>query len=129
MSEDIYPPIIPHLKGKIVRYKIQHVEPVKITSDTKNILDKSKEVTIFCDLMQIDRIGFLNTISRHIMFATKIMIKNRKIKNIADGFTQVHKLYLQRGFNITLMNADINFERICREMNDLGINLNYASKK
>ena len=79
MSEDIYEPSIPHLKVKTVRHKIQHVEPVKIKSVPKNILDKYKEVTICCDLMHTNGIGFPNTISRHIMFATGSMIKNRKI--------------------------------------------------
>ena len=42
MAEDIYGPIIPHLKGNKVRCKIQHVDPVKITSVTKTMLDKYK---------------------------------------------------------------------------------------
>ena len=87
MAEDIYGASIPHLKGKTVRRKIQHVEPVKITSFPKTILDKYKEVIICCDLMHISGIVFLNTISGHIMFATVIMIKNRKTENIADGIT------------------------------------------
>ena len=35
MAEDIYGASIPHLKVKTVRRKIQHVEPVKITSFPK----------------------------------------------------------------------------------------------
>ena len=106
MAEYIYGTRISHLKGKTVRRKIQHVEPVNITSVPQTILDKYKEVTICCDLIHINGIGFLNTISRHIIFATGSMIKNRKVDNIADGITQVHKLYLQRGFNITHMHTD-----------------------
>ena len=109
MAVDIYGPSIPHLKVKTVRRKVQHVEPVNITSVTKTILDKYKEVTIYCDLMHINGIGFLNTISQHIMFATGIMTKTRKIENIADVITQVHKLYLQHGFKITPMNTDCDF--------------------
>ena len=60
--------------------------------------------------MHINVIGLLNTISRHIIFATGSMIKNRKIENIADATTQVHKLYLHNGFNITHMHADREFE-------------------
>ena len=46
MAEDIYGSSIPQLKFKTVRRKIQHVEPVKITSVPKTILDKYKETTI-----------------------------------------------------------------------------------
>ena len=42
MSEDIYGPSIPHLKGKTMRRNIQHVEPVKIPGVPKTILDKYK---------------------------------------------------------------------------------------
>ena len=55
-------------------------------------------------------IGFLNTISRHIMFATGSMIKNRKFEHIAYGITLVHKLYLQLGFKITHMHTNFEFE-------------------
>ena len=63
------------------------------------------------------------------MFATGSMIKNRKVENIADGITQVNKLYLQRGFKITHMHTDCEFKPLNKEMNALGINLNCASKK
>ena len=108
---------------------VQHVESIKITNPPKTILDKYKEVTICCDLMHINGIVFLITISRHIMFATRIMIKNRKVEHIADGITQVHKLYLQSGFTITHTHTDCEFEPLRKEMTALGINLNCASKK
>ena len=105
------------------------MEPVKITRVPNTILDKCKEVTICCDLMHTNGIGFPNTISRHIMFATRIMIKNPKVENIADGTTKVHKLYLQSDFNITSMHTDCEFKPLHKEMTALGINLNCASKK
>ena len=46
MAEDIYEPSIPYLKVKIVWRKIQYVDPVKIKSVSKTILDKYNEVTI-----------------------------------------------------------------------------------
>ena len=110
MTEGVYGPSIPHLKGKIVRRKIQHVEFAKITSVPKTILDKYKEVTILCDIIHINLIVFLNNISQNIMFVTGSMIKNRKIENIADGIIQVHKLYLQNGCKITHMHTDCEFE-------------------
>ena len=129
MADDKYGPSIPHLKGKTVRRKIQNVEPVKITSVPKTTLDNYKDIIIYCELMHINEIGLLNIISRHIMFSTGSMIKNRKIENIADGITKVHKLYLKHGFKITHMHTDCDFEPLKKEMTDIGINLNCASKK
>ena len=129
MYEDIYGPSISHLKGKTVRRKIQQFEPVKITSVPKTILDNYKEATICCDLIHINEIGFINTISRHIMFDSGSMTKNRKIENIKDGIIQVHKLYLQYGFKITHMPASCDFEALCKEMTTIGINLNFALEK
>ena len=79
--------------------------------------------------MHINGIGLLVTKSRHIMFATGSMIKSRKVEHIADGITQVHKLYLQNGFNITHMHTDFEFEPLRKDMTALGIKLKFASKK
>ena len=40
MSEEIYLPSVPHLQDKIVRHKIQHVEPIIIPSVPKGIFDR-----------------------------------------------------------------------------------------
>ena len=106
MAKDIYGPRLTHLKGKIVLRKIQHMEPVNVLSVTKTILDKYEKVAIFCDLININIIGFLNTIMWHIMFVIGSMTKNRKMKNIADGITQVHKLYLKHGLKVIRIQSD-----------------------
>ena len=46
MAEDIYGHSITDLKGKTLWCKIYHVEPVKITSVPKTILDKYKKFAI-----------------------------------------------------------------------------------
>ena len=63
MAEDIYGPSVSYLKGRTVRHKIQHMEPIIVTNFPKEILDRYKKVTLFCDLMHINGTGFLNTIS------------------------------------------------------------------
>ena len=79
--------------------------------------------------MHINGIGLLITISRHIMFATGSIIKNRKVEHIADGIRQAQKLYLQSSFNITHMHTNCEFEPLQKEMTTLGIKLNCASKE
>ena len=62
------------------------------------------------------------------MFATGGVIKNLKIENIVDVITQVHKLYLKRGFEMTHTHTDCEFEPLRNEITALGIKLNCASK-
>ena len=78
MAGDIYGLSVPYLQGKTVRHKFQHVEPIIVPNVPKVILDIYKKLILCCDLMHINGIGFLNTISRHIMFATGSMIKIEK---------------------------------------------------
>ena len=69
MDEYIYGNSVPHFQGKTVRHKIQQVELTIIPNVPKVILNKYNKVTLFCDLMYINVIGLLNTISRHNMLA------------------------------------------------------------
>ena len=78
--------------------------------DGGRIRGEYNKVALWCDLMHINGIGFLNTISLHIIFATVSMIKNRKVDNIEYGIKQFNKLYLQLGFNIYRIHADSEFE-------------------
>ena len=106
MAEYIYGPILPHFQGKAVLHKVNRVEPIIVPNVPKGILDRYKKVYLCCDLIYINCTGLLNTISRHSMFVTGIMIKNRKLKNIKDEIKQVNKIYLQRDFSITHIHAN-----------------------
>ena len=57
------------------------------------------------------------------------MIKNRKVKNIEDGIKHVNKLYLQRGFKITIIHYDSGSEPLRAYMADLGVSPNFVFKK
>ena len=78
--------------------------------------------------MHINGIVLLNTISRYILFGTGSMIKYRKTENIEDGIKQVKELYLKRGFKITRIHADSEFEPIHPEVDELDISLICVSK-
>ena len=46
MSEDIYVPSVPHLQGKKVRHKVQHVYPTIVPNFPKGNLDRQKNATL-----------------------------------------------------------------------------------
>ena len=80
MAEDIYGPSVSHLQGKTVCHKVMCVGPIIVTNFPKGILYRYKNFTLCCDLVQINSIGFLNTISRHKLFSMGSMIKNRTLR-------------------------------------------------
>ena len=82
MAEDIYGPSVLYLQGNKFCHKLQHVYPIIVPNVPKGILDRYKNATLCYDLMHINSIGFLNTISRHILFSTGSMVKNRNVKII-----------------------------------------------
>ena len=94
MAENIYGTNVPNFQGKTVHHNIQHVVPIIIPNVPEGILGKYRKVTLCCDLMYINGIGFLNAISQHIMFSTGSMIKNRKIDNIEYVIKQAHNICL-----------------------------------
>ena len=106
MYEAIYGTSVPYLQGRTVLHKVYHVEPIVLMNPTQGILDRYNNTTLCCELMHINSIGLLNNISRHILFSTVSMIKNRKVKKIEYGINQVNKLYLHSGLNIDLINSD-----------------------
>ena len=101
------------------------MDPIIVKKVLKVILDKSKNVTLCCNIIHINWIGFLNIISQNILFDTGSMIKNRKTKNIEEGIKQVKKLYLKCGFKITRIHDDSEFETLRTEVADIGIYLSF----
>ena len=92
MAENIYGPSVTHFQGRTVCHKVQYVDTIIVPNFPKDILDRYKNSTLWCDLMQINGIGFLNTISWHIIFATGSMIKNIEVNNIEYVIKQFNKL-------------------------------------
>ena len=82
MAEAIYGKSVSHLKGKIVHHKDHHVEPIIGPNFLKGVFDRNNKVNLCCDLNHINGIGFLNTLSWHILSSTGSTIKIQKLKNI-----------------------------------------------
>ena len=80
MAEDIYGQNLGSLKGETTRdtpthVNIQQPDPIPIT-----ILDRYHEVTLCIDIMYVNNIPFLTSISRHIKFGTAERLANRQFQ-------------------------------------------------
>ena len=90
-------------------------------------MSKYQEVTICGDVMFVNRIPFLVTISRHLKFGTVEMLRKTNNATIVKAIEQVKQVYNMRGFKVETMLADGQFETTRGNIADMGIVLNTAS--
>ena len=125
-AEDIFGPDAGSLKGKTVRHSPEGVRP-NLMQIPMQIMDRYRDVTLCGDIMFINRIPFLRTISRNIRFGTAEMLVNRTAATIAKALHNVHRVYKTRGFKINNLLMDGEFDTLAGDMAALGIALNTAS--
>ena len=125
-AEQIFGPDIGSLKGKTVRRQPPRVEVTEVTLPP-TIHQHYQDVTLGCDIMFVNKIPFLMSISRHLRFGTAQHIKNQQGVTILNGIRAIHQIYLQRGFHIRTAFMDGQFEPLRGNLAELGIILNTAS--
>ena len=87
-AEDIRGGNLGYLKGKTPRQKMPHIRG-KILPLPTNILERYKSVTLVGDIMFINGIRFLKTISRHTKFMMAEHIANAKASTLQESIRQV----------------------------------------
>ena len=125
-AKQIFGPDVGALKGKTVRRQPPRVTVDEVTLPPP-IQQHYQDITLACDIMYVNKIPFLMSISRHIRFGTAQHIKNQQGMTIFNGIRAVHQIYLQRGFRIRNAFMDGQFEPLRGNLAELGILLNTAS--
>ena len=63
-------------------------------------MEKNKHVTLSIDIMYVNRIPFVTTISRNIKFTTVEAIQNRTKAQLVQSIKNVLPIYTQRGLQV-----------------------------
>jgi hypothetical protein len=108
-AEDIFGPSVASLKGKTVRRGEPHV-PSAVSPIPPDILSLYRNVTLCIDIMYVNKLAFLVTISRHVKFSTIELRPNQKEDTIGTSLSNVMCLYGLHGFLVTMIHADGEFE-------------------
>ena len=127
VAEVIHGPSLVGLKGKTVRRPEEHVR-VAIKSLPQHITDKYMEVSLSADIMFVNGVRFFMTIARHLQFATCEMIGDARTETLVSSIQQIIKTYSKRGFTISNINMDIQFEPSRTELEAMGLNTNFVSR-
>ena len=126
-ADKIYGRNIHSLKGKTTR-----TQPTRLVTDyveiPPSVLEKNKHVTISIDIMYVNRIPFMATISRNIKFTTVEAIQNRTKAQLVQLIKNVFPIYTQRGLQVNNALLDDEFVPLCTDLLTLGINPNFATR-
>ena len=73
------------------------------------IAKQHKFVELHVDFFFVNKLPFLHTKSVVIQFLSVELVKNRKAHNIINGLDTVQQIYHSRGFKLTIVHADGEF--------------------
>ena len=113
------------LKGKAVRRTIPHVAD-RIIDVHLSIMRLYKAVTLAGDIVFVNRIPFFVTTSHRIRFSTAEMVTNQKATTLIKAVQPGKRIYVQRGFIVTEIAMDGQFEPIRGNLVDIQVGLNTA---
>ena len=108
VAQKIWGTNIAALKGKTARAK-----PVMVKTDIIQIPVQIRSlhriVTLLIDIVFVNKIPFLITLSRSIIFTTVTHLSNRKIETIFKAFRSIFLYDLERGFQVMTVMANGEF--------------------
>jgi hypothetical protein len=122
VAEDILGTNMQSLQGKQVQCGGQYVV-IKRQDVPRTIMERYRNVTLCIDIMFVNKIPFLVTISCRI----KISLTDRKHPTIMSAIKHVVALYSKRGFRVSDAHTDNEFEPMQANLMDAKVNLNVAS--
>ena len=90
-------------------------------------MQQYRDVTLSTDVMKVNNIPFFMTISRHIKFGSAGKLDALDNKTIISHFKVVLGVYATRGFPVTIILADNQFESMRGDLATLGVIINVVS--
>ena len=91
------------------------------------IFEENINITLSVDVMFVNRIPFLTSISRHLKFTTADTLHNCTTSQLVQCVTNVKALYTKRGFNVTAAFMDGELVPMRTALIKMGMSPNTAS--
>ena len=114
------------LKGKTVRTK-----PSPVVTDyvavPHAIIKENRNFTLSLDVLFVNRIPFLTSISRHLKSTTADILHNLTTSQLVQCVANVKALYAKRRFNVSTALMDGVFVPMRTALMKMGMLLNIAS--
>lgn len=121
-AEDMWGPNLGSLKGKTTRREGGHIPNMQQVIPPET-LEKCKEVTMAMDIMFVNKLAFLVTISRSLKFGTVECPQTRHLDQVLDAVKRRQELHAKRSFKLFTMHSDLEFDELTTPLTVLGITL------
>jgi hypothetical protein len=126
-ANKIFGPYLATLKGKTLR-----ITPPPVMKDCakipKEIMSLNRNFTLAIDIMFINGLPFMVSISRKIKFTTVKYLLGRKQINLVKSIRKIINLYRKRGFTVDTALMDREFECLRADFPELNLNTTAASE-
>ncbi|CAJ1950718.1 unnamed protein product [Cylindrotheca closterium] len=119
-ATNIYGPNLGSLKGKTTSTTDGHVR-TEIGAIPPHIKEHYSDITLAIDILFVNKMPFLVTISRHIKFGTVERLHNRQIPTIKRALQKVIALYSRRNFKVISILGDPEFEPLEQEFPNIQV--------
>ena len=126
-AEYILGPYIGSLKGKTTRRSPPIVDS-PVTAVPAGVLQEYRKVTLCVDVMYVNRVAMLVSISRKIRFGTLEVIPNNKSTVLMKGLKSILQVYQRGGFQVEAALMDGEFGHLRGELASMGVTLNETSR-
>jgi hypothetical protein len=127
-AEKIFGPNLGGLKGRTTRRSSPESDDIVISDVPPEILQLHGKFTLAIDIMQVNSMSCLVTISKGIKFGTVSHLPDKKQPTLVAALKRIFHLYGCRGFQVVLVKGDHEFEALRPDMEQLKIVLNTTAR-
>ena len=126
-AENILGPSLKSLKGKTTRKRSQQVR-IQRVAIPPSLMEKYRKVTLAIDVMKVNKLPFFVTVATEIKLGTAEVLVGMSDARLLTSMKKVYKAYRTRGFRITHIKADGEFESLRGDFAEMKMALNTVSR-
>ncbi len=126
-AHDIYGPGLIGIRGKTTRRKPKAVRNTIVTIPRK-IIERNRHVWLAADVMFVDGLAFIVTVSRDIKFITAQYLPTRTSTDLAGSLRKTIQLYQRGGFRVQTLLLDGEFDKVAKLLPEVVVNTTSAGE-